>query len=45
IGAGALVWSQVLDRVVREWRREERELESVITSEHDILDGVALALA
>nr|NLD40262.1 exopolyphosphatase [Actinomycetales bacterium] len=45
IGAGALVWSQVLDRVVRELRREGRELEVVTTSEHDILDGVALALA
>ncbi|MDO5495452.1 MAG: Ppx/GppA phosphatase family protein [bacterium] len=45
IGAGALVWSQVLDRVVREARREGVELETVVTSERDILDGAALALA
>jgi exopolyphosphatase / guanosine-5'-triphosphate,3'-diphosphate pyrophosphatase len=40
IGAGALVWSQVLDRVQR-----EAGVTDVVTSEHDILDGVAWSLA
>ncbi len=45
IGSGGLVWSQVLDRVVREVRQDGRELGTAVTSEHDILDGVALSLA
>jgi exopolyphosphatase / guanosine-5'-triphosphate,3'-diphosphate pyrophosphatase len=40
IGAGALVWSEVLDRVQR-----EAGVADVVTSEHDILDGVAWSLA
>jgi exopolyphosphatase/guanosine-5'-triphosphate,3'-diphosphate pyrophosphatase len=40
IGAGALVWREVLDRALR--RSPEAE---VLTSEHDILDGIALAIA
>jgi exopolyphosphatase / guanosine-5'-triphosphate,3'-diphosphate pyrophosphatase len=39
IGAGALVWSEVLDRVHR-----EAGVAEVVTSEHDILDGVAWSL-
>jgi exopolyphosphatase/guanosine-5'-triphosphate,3'-diphosphate pyrophosphatase len=40
IGAGALVWSRVVQRVVA-----EAGIEQVVTSEHDILDGIALTLA
>jgi exopolyphosphatase/guanosine-5'-triphosphate,3'-diphosphate pyrophosphatase len=40
IGAGALVWSRVVQRVVA-----EAGIEQVVTSERDILDGIALTLA
>ncbi|WP_380161310.1 exopolyphosphatase [Kineococcus sp. R86509] len=40
IGAGALVWRTVLDRV-----EAEAGITEVVTSEHDILDGIAVALA
>jgi len=40
IGAGALVWSRIVRRVVA-----ETGIEQVLTSEHDILDGIALVLA
>ncbi|MEO6998490.1 MAG: Ppx/GppA phosphatase family protein [Terracoccus sp.] len=40
IGAGALVWSRIVVRVV-----EQTGLTEVITSEHDILDGIALSQA
>lgn len=39
IGAGALVWRQVLQRVVQRSPGVQ-----VVTSEHDILDGIALSL-
>lgn len=39
IGAGALVWHEVLGRVL-----EHSPQARVITSEHDILDGIALSL-
>ncbi len=39
IGAGALVWSRIVRRVAR-----EAGVTEVITSEHDILDGIALSL-
>lgn len=39
IGAGALVWGRVVERVVARCG-----LDSVVTSEHDILDGIALRL-
>lgn len=45
IGAGALVWRTVLERVRDEVRAAGGELETVVTSEHDILDGIALSLA
>jgi exopolyphosphatase/guanosine-5'-triphosphate,3'-diphosphate pyrophosphatase len=38
IGAGALVWSRIVERVAR-----EAGVTEVITSEHDILDGIALS--
>ena len=45
IGAGALVWARVLDRVEQRVTRTGQVLEPVVTSEHDILDGIALSLA
>ncbi len=41
IGAGALVWSEVVERVAQ---RAGEGLGPVVTSEHDILDGIALAI-
>ncbi|GAA0294235.1 Ppx/GppA phosphatase family protein [Kineococcus aurantiacus] len=40
IGAGALVWATVLERVAARAGTTE-----VVTSEHDVLDGIAVALA
>ncbi|MER7073583.1 Ppx/GppA phosphatase family protein [Terrabacter sp. NPDC000476] len=40
IGAGALVWRRVVDRVA-----DRAGLREVVTSEHDILDGIALGVA
>jgi exopolyphosphatase / guanosine-5'-triphosphate,3'-diphosphate pyrophosphatase len=40
IGMGALIWRQIIDRVVR-----ETGITRVLTSEHDILDGIAWSLA
>ncbi|MEW1960756.1 Ppx/GppA phosphatase family protein [Kineococcus sp. NPDC059986] len=40
IGAGALVWASVLEHVA-----ERAGVIEVVTSEHDILDGIAVALA
>ena len=45
IAAGALVWSEVIGRVVTETRTAGHPLGSTITSLHDILDGIALSLA
>jgi exopolyphosphatase/guanosine-5'-triphosphate,3'-diphosphate pyrophosphatase len=45
IGAGALVWSEVIERVRREVAAAGGALTTVVTSEHDILDGIALRLA
>jgi exopolyphosphatase/guanosine-5'-triphosphate,3'-diphosphate pyrophosphatase len=45
IGAGALIWAQVVARVRAEVVRAGREVPPVVTSEHDILDGIALRLA
>ena len=45
IGAGALVWRTVLRRVREEVRSAGGQLDHAVTSEHDILDGVALSLA
>lgn len=39
IGAGALIWSRIVQRVA-----ERSGLREVVTSEHDILDGIALSL-
>ena len=40
IGAGALVWHQIVERVLA-----SAGVGQVVTSEHDILDGIALSLA
>lgn len=45
IGAGALVWSEVVRRVRDDVAAAGGELTSVVTSEHDILDGIALSIA
>ena len=39
IGAGALVWRRVVERVV-----DRAGVTQVVTSEHDILDGIALSV-
>lgn len=43
IGAGALVWSEVVARVRDEVAAAGGTLADVVTSEHDILDGIALS--
>ncbi len=45
IGAGALVWHDVVARVRDEVAAAGGALESVVTSEHDILDGIAFSAA
>ncbi|MCG2801047.1 MAG: Ppx/GppA family phosphatase [Cellulomonas sp.] len=45
IGAGALVWSRVITRVQSAVAAAGGELTQVVTSEHDILDGIAWSLA
>jgi len=42
IGAGALVWDRVIDRVLRDTGLGDELV--IVTSEHDILDGIALSL-
>lgn len=45
IAAGALIWREVVLRVQREVAAAGGELTEVITSEHDILDGIAWSVA
>jgi exopolyphosphatase / guanosine-5'-triphosphate,3'-diphosphate pyrophosphatase len=45
IAAGALVWSEVITRVAADVEAAGGSLTSVVTSEHDILDGIALSMA
>lgn len=45
IGAGALVWREVVQRVRAEVAAGGGALSSVVTSEHDILDGIAWSIA
>jgi exopolyphosphatase/guanosine-5'-triphosphate,3'-diphosphate pyrophosphatase len=45
IGAGALVWSDVITRVRADVGAAGGALRSVVTSEHDILDGITLSAA
>lgn len=44
IGAGALIWFEVISRVRAEMAAVGQTLEAVTTSEHDILDGIALTM-
>ncbi len=45
IGAGALVWSEVMQRVAAEVEADGGALTTTVTSEHDILDGIAFSAA
>ncbi len=45
IGAGALVWREVVRRVRDEVEAAGGALTHVVTSEHDILDGIAWSIA
>ena len=45
IGAGALVWRDVVRRVRDEVYAAGGSLTQVVTSEHDILDGIAWSIA
>lgn len=45
IGAGALVWRAVVQRVRAEVEAAGGALTAVVTSEHDILDGIAWSIA
>ncbi|WP_454051199.1 Ppx/GppA phosphatase family protein [Cellulomonas sp. Marseille-Q8402] len=45
IGAGALVWRAVVRRVQAEVEAAGGSLTQVVTSEHDILDGIAWSIA
>lgn len=45
IGAGALVWRAVVQRVRAEVEAAGGTLTQVVTSEHDILDGIAWSVA
>lgn len=45
IGAGALIWSEVIGAVAEQVAGAGGQLGQVVTSEHDILDGIALSLA
>lgn len=45
IAAGALVWSEVIGRVVEETTAAGHPVTSTVTSLTDILDGIALSLA
>jgi len=44
IVTGAMIWSAVVQRIAGASAAAGHRLETVITSEHDILDGVALSL-
>ena len=40
IGAGALVWRTIVQRL-----QSDAGITTAVTSEHDILDGIALSIA
>ncbi len=44
MGGGALVWARIVARVAAAMAKRDRELGPVVTSEHDILDGLALSM-
>jgi len=45
IAAGALIWSRVIARVVERAASRGHVIDHTLTSEHDILDGIALSMA
>ncbi|AOZ72956.1 hypothetical protein BK816_06350 [Boudabousia tangfeifanii] len=45
IGAGALIWEEIVTQVADRVRQAGGELTGAYTSEHDILDGIALGVA
>ena len=44
IAAGALIWSRIVTRVLDRAKAAGHPIEQVLTSEHDILDGIAQAM-
>lgn len=42
IASGTLVWEEVVKRVAQRMAERGKSLDTVVTSEHDILDGMAL---
>lgn len=44
IAAGALIWSRIISRVCSETAARGHIIDRVVTSEHDILDGIALSI-
>lgn len=44
IAGGALIWERVVSRVVRSCAFKGKIIDRILTSEHDILDGIALSL-
>lgn len=45
IAAGALIWSRIVHRVVGRAATRGTRITSACTSEHDILDGIAMSIA
>ena len=45
IGAGALVWERIITRVSQRSQAAGFPINTSVTSEHDILDGIALSLS
>ncbi|MBD3689975.1 exopolyphosphatase [Nanchangia anserum] len=44
IGAGALIWSRIVDRVAKARQDEGGDIGDVVTAEHDILDGITASV-
>jgi len=44
IAAGALIWSRIVIRVLARAEAAGHPINDIITSEHDILDGIAMAM-
>ena len=44
IAAGALIWSRIVTRVLARAEAAGHPIEQIVTSEHDILDGIAQAM-
>ncbi|MBR5950132.1 MAG: exopolyphosphatase, partial [Actinomycetaceae bacterium] len=42
IGSGALIWQEVIARLALRIQESDNGFRGAITSEHDILDGLAL---